>query len=92
MTKAELNRLARLTMSLGSFRVTPYGREYQFWCPVHRRVTDGELPHRFSVFQPYSRLSDDRLLLGDVAEHLRRHLGDMILNETPCDDARRAVK
>lgn len=99
ITKKELTRLARVSMALGSFAGKPYGREREFYCPVHhevlraRDIRSNEIrTHKFTVFQPYSRRSDQPFLLADVIEHLGRHLEDMAINETPCDDIVKAER
>ncbi len=99
ITKKELSRLTSLTMSLGHFRPESYGRERTFLCPVHyeakraKDVRETEIKtHRFSVFQPYGRLSDDPLLKGDVQDALAQHLADADENGEPCDDLSKAVR
>lgn len=97
LTKKELSRLTDLTMSFGHFRPESYGRERTFGCPVHyeamraKGVQYGKT-HRFSVFQPYPRLSDDPLLKRDILAALAQHLADMDEDGTPCNDLEKAVR
>ena len=100
ITEKELSRLTSLTMSFGMWRTSAYSREYTFTCPVHyeakraKRVSEVEYgrTHRFSVFQPYGRLSDDPLLKRDVQAALAQHLADADENGTPCNDLEKAVR
>lgn len=98
-TKKELARLARVTMALGSYADKPSSGEREFVCPVHhealraRGIRGNEIrTHKFTVFQPYSRRSDQPFLMSDVIEHLRRHLEDAEVNGEPCDDITKAEK
>lgn len=100
LTKKELSRLTSLTMSFGMWRTGSYGRERQFVCPVHHeakrangmRYDDVIRTHRFSVFQPHSRLSNDSLLKRDVQAALAQHLADADLNGEPCNELDKAVR